>query len=95
LSKLTQASKGQPCIRCGAPGAWSCHYAGPRQHSYGKGRGIKCSDLATAEFCQKCDQVFSEGKMDGFTDKWDKSEQWLHYIMLTNIRRIERGVICL
>lgn len=93
MSKLTASSKGQTCIRCGSPDAYACHLNGPRQHSYGKGRGIKCNDLATAEFCYECDQMFSEGSLDGFTDKWDKSEQFLHYIMLTNIRRIERGVI--
>lgn len=93
MSKLTESANGQSCIRCDAPGAWACHYCGPRQYSYGKGRSIKCNDLATAEFCQKCDQAFSEGKMEGFTDKWDKSEQWMYYIMMTNIRRVERGVI--
>ena len=91
MSKLTKSSKGQSCIRCGAPDAFSAHYAGVRQHSYGKGRGIKCNDIASAEFCHKCDQEFAEGQMKDFDDKWDKSEQWHYWIMLTNIRRIERG----
>ena len=93
MSKLTKSSKGHVCIRCGASDAYSAHYNGPRQHSYGKGRGCKASDLASAEFCYECDQMFSEGSVDGFTDKWDRSEQFLHFIMLTNIRRLKRGVI--
>ena len=93
MSKLTKSAKGQSCIRCGHPESFAAHYNGPRQHSYGKGRGRKCHDMASAEFCSKCDQEFSEGQMEGFTDKWDKSEQWHYYIMLTNIRRIERGDI--
>ena len=93
MSKITKSSKGQSCIRCGAPDVYSCHYSGPRQHSYGKGRGCKASDLLTAEFCYKCDQLFSEGTTSGFMDKWYRSEEFLHYVMLTNIRRLERGVI--
>jgi hypothetical protein len=93
LSRFTDKSKGQTCIRCDATDAFSAHYCGVRQHSYGKGRGIKCNDIASAEFCYKCDKIFAEGQMEGFTDKWDKSEQWHHYIMLTNIRRIKNGVL--
>lgn len=96
MSKITQSARGQSCIRCGVDNGTvrACHLTGPRQHAYGKGRGVKCHDLASAEFCDQCDIVFSEGQMDGFDSKWDKSEQWHHYIMLTNIRRAARRVIC-
>lgn len=89
LSKLTQSSKGQACIKCGAPDAYACHYNGPRQHVYGKGRGIKCNDLATAEFCFKCDQEFSEGSMQPRwnNNKWERSEEFLHWIVMTLMRR--------
>ena len=93
MSKLTQLSKGQSCIRCGAPDAYSCHYNGHRQYMLGKGRGKKCHDLATAEFCHRCDLDFSEGNFNEFVSKIDKSEQFLFFIMLTNIRRLENGVI--
>lgn len=93
MSKLTNSSKGVTCIRCGAPEAYSCHYNGPRQHSYGKGRGKKCNDLTTAEFCYKCDQIFTEGSTKEFENKWDRSECFLHWVMLTNIRRLEEGVL--
>ena len=92
MSKLTNKSKGTTCIKCGASGAYSCHYNGEMQHWYGKGRSIKCNDLATAEFCYKCDQEFSEG-VNIYETKIERSEMFLHYIMLTNIRRFESGVI--
>ena len=94
MNKLTKASKGMNCIRCGAPKAYSCHYNGPRQHSYGKGRGIKCNDLITAEFCYLCDGEFTEGsKNKRWDSKWERSEEFLHWIMLTNIRRVENGIM--
>ena len=93
-NKLTQASKGNDCIKCRATGETrACHYNGIRQHWLGKGRGIKANDLATAEFCQKCDQEFSEGVISGFESKEDRSEQFLFWIMMTNIRRFNNGVL--
>ena len=104
MSKLTDASKGVACIKCGGQNAYSCHYNGPRQHDYGKGRGIKCSDMATAEFCKKCDALFSEGTTAAsikklfdivmfWKDKWDRSEEFLHWCMMTNIRRFKNEVL--
>ena len=92
MGKLTQSSKGATCIACGAENAYSCHYNGPRQHDYGKGRGRKAHDLMTAEFCHKCDQQFAEGSTSfRWKDKWERSEEFLHWIALTNIRRYEEG----
>lgn len=93
MSKLTQASKGCNCIRCFAGDAYSCHYNGIRQHMLGKGRGIKASDIATAEFCHNCDMVFSEGNKSGFIDDIDRSEQFLFWVTMTNIRRLNEGVL--
>ena len=95
MSKITESSRGSTCIRCGASGAYSCHYNGPRQHDYGKGRGIKCDDNATAEFCKACDDVFTEGSyanvmiraIERWESKWDRSEWFLHWCMMTIIRR--------
>lgn len=93
MSAFTDKSKGLDCIRCGAPDAYSCHYSGQYQHLYGKGRGIKCHDIATAELCYNCDNLFYEGVSDQFESKQDKNLQFHHLIMLTNIRRIANGVI--
>jgi len=93
MSKLTQSAKGNSCIRCGAPDAYACHYNGIRQHYFGKGRGIKANDLVTAEFCHKCDMDFTEGSTAGYMDKTDRSEQFLFFVMMTNIRRLAEGVL--
>lgn len=94
MSKLTQKSKGKTCIKCQRPNAYACHYNGPRQHDYGKGRGVKCNDLMTADFCHDCDQEFSEGSTNTrWANKWERSEEFLHYISLTNIRRLKESDI--
>lgn len=96
MSKLTQSSKGKSCIACGVNDGTICarHYNGVRQQHYGKGMRKKCHDLMTAELCMKCDAELSEGVMpSGCETKWDRSELFLHYIALTNIRRYEEGVI--
>ena len=93
IKKLTQASKGQDCIKCGAPDAYACHYNGDHQHMYGKGRGIKCHDLMTAEFCYECDQGFNEGNKSKFINEIARNEIFFNYINLTNIRRFNNGVL--
>jgi len=94
MSKLTKASKGRTCINCGADDAYACHYNGPRQHQYGKGRGIKAHDMATAELCHTCDQMFTEGSTSpAWANKWERSEDFLHLIMMTNIRRFDDGIL--
>ncbi len=95
MSKLTKAANGMPCIRCGKIGETrACHYNGPRQHDFGKGRGIKANDIATAEFCQSCDDRFTEGSTDDFwANKWERSEEFMYWSILTNIRRFNEGVL--
>lgn len=92
MSKLTQASRGQSCIRCGAPDAYAAHYNGTYQHRYGKGRGIKVSDIATAELCYNCDQLFSEG-VNIYDTQEERDAEFLNLCMLTNIRRYNEGVL--
>ena len=95
MSKLTDSAKGKTCIKCNAPDAYACHYNGPRQHDFGKGRGRKCHDLMTAEFCHKCDQLFTEGSTSSlWANKWERSEDFLFWIGMTNIRRYEEGRLC-
>lgn len=93
--KLTDAARDQPCIRCGNEGETrACHYAGFRQHSFGKGRGQKASDHCVAYFCEACDQLFSEAnyhKWEGGSKSIDRSEQFLYYIVLTIILRESIG----
>ena len=104
MSKLTDSAKGKTCIRCGADDGTVCarHYNGVRQHAYGKGMRQKCSDIATADFCSKCDDIFTEGstresvlKKTGirvhWSDEWGRSEDFTFYITMSNIRRYENG----
>ena len=107
--KMLDAAKDVPCIRCGKEGETrACHYNGVCQDVFGKGRGQKCDDLMTAEFCHLCDQRFTEGKLEPWyaeqkeeladiharnNAKWLRSQEFLYFISLTNIRRIERGIL--
>ena len=93
--KLLDAARDVSCIRCGKEGETrASHYNGVRQHLYGKGRGQKCSDLLTSEFCGTCDMDFSEGiSADSTWSEWERSEEFLHWIAMTNLRRIERGLL--
>jgi len=93
IKKILNAAKDAPCVRCGRDGETrACHFNGTYQHQYGKGRGIKGHDMATAELCHTCDQIFTEGSTNGFLSKDDRDAQFLHLITMTNIRRFERGV---
>ena len=91
---LTQTARFQSCIRCGIDcETRACHYNGLRQHRFGKGRGIKCHDLATAEFCHSCDEMYSEGSIEFFNGRDDRSERFMFWIVMTNIRRMENDIL--
>ena len=89
--KMLDGAADQSCIRCGRIGETrAAHYSGFRQHMLGKGRGIKGNDRGTADFCHACDTVFSEasyGQWPGGSKNVERSEEFLFYILLTNIRR--------
>jgi len=91
---LRKAAKGSTCVRCGAPDAVLCHYSGPWQHSFGKGRNIKGHDIAAAELCHQCHVYFDEYKGITSQDEAEKryqhaqrSDEFLAMCLLTNIRR--------
>ena len=96
---LRAASNGKACLRCGIEDGTICgrHYAGIRQHLYGKGRGKKCHDFAMADLCTSCDAVLSEGAAP--KDDWQKrlmwSEEFQHYCLLTLMRRFSEGVLAI
>lgn len=94
-SPITKSSRGQACINCGIEDGTICarHYNGHHQHIFGKGTGKKCHDLATADLCDNCERPFSEGKIDMFLSSADRSDEFLKLCMLTNIRRMNQGVI--
>lgn len=91
MTALRKLAKDQQCIRCGNSfGVCLRHYNGFRAHRLGKGRGIKCHDMAGAEFCNECDADFSEAnyhKWDGGSKSIERSEEFLFWCLMTNIRR--------
>jgi hypothetical protein len=73
-------------VRCGRDDGTTvlAHYAGPWQHRFGKGRGIKGNDIAAAELCYGCHTYFDEYKSGNTVER---SEEFLAMCLLTNIRR--------
>lgn len=95
MSKLTDAANGQSCVRCGKEDGTtvSCHYSGPWQHKFGKGRAIKGNDAAAADLCNgpgSCHEYFDEYKSGNTVER---SDEFLMCCMLTVIRRIQQGVL--
>lgn len=81
-------AKDQTCVLCGSDhGVVSAHYTGPRQHSYGKGRGVKGNDLITAHLCHYCHPSFD---MPDNRKDYDMSELFLHAVALTIIRNTDK-----
>ena len=90
--KYLDGAEGQSCVRCGSAdeSVVSCHYTGLRQHHYAKGRSVKCHDICIADLCSQCHKYFDQPKTH---KSIEASEEFLHYIMLTILRRIEDGII--
>lgn len=92
LPKLLQASKGRPCVRCNRQDGTvvRAHYTGLRQHSYGKGKGIKGSDHISADLCRECHEFYDRPQQ---RKNVDASEEFLHYCMMSLWRDFEEGII--
>lgn len=88
---LRKLAEGQTCIRCGATeGVVLCHYTGVRRLAYGGGLGIKVEDAAGAHFCQGC-HLYMDTLSRDKSLKWEHSEEFQHYILLTILRLMEQG----
>lgn len=94
LPKLRKAARDEPCVRCGRIGSTVlAHYCGLRQHDYGKGTGLKGHDAIGADLCNgpgSCHEYFDTYESDNDVER---SEEFLHLVALTIIRRFERGTI--
>lgn len=96
---MLSAARGQHCINCGARDdtVVAAHYTGLRAHQYGKGTSHKPHDLLVADLCMKCHSSFDlhtqPSLFKGLEKKIDLSEQFLHLIIKTLLRRIDQGVI--
>jgi hypothetical protein len=98
MSKLTDAARDQACVRCNAEDGTivSCHYSGPWQHRFGKGRNIKGNDLVAADLCSGCHAYFDEYQGVPVGDELaaiKRSDEFQACCLLTVIRRLQQGVI--
>lgn len=86
------AAAGKQCVRCGAQNGTTvpAHYTGLRQHTYGKGYGEKCSDITTADLCMSCHTYFDQPQQ---RKSVEASEDFLHCIVLTVLRRLRDKVL--
>ena len=101
--KYLAAAKEQSCVRCGISNGTivGAHYSGIRCHLYGKGTGTKCHDICVADLCSECHNYFDNPNLGlrhstELNRRWRKtemSEDFLHCVMLTLIRRCEQGVL--
>ena len=97
--KLLNAAEGQACVNCGVRDdtVVAAHYSGIRSQIFGKGKGIKCHDLLSADLCRKChfsmDNNESSHLKDRYMRKIDSSEQFLFCVAMTLVRRIKQGVL--
>lgn len=94
-------AEGQLCVRCLHHGKYStektvaAHYHGPRKEAYGGGGSSKASDLASAHLCDECHALFDSDDLadGGWESKWERSEELLHWCMVTILRAKAQGVI--
>ena len=63
-----------PCVRCGNPHSQAAHSNSSR---YGKGRGIKSSDLFVISLCFKCHAAFDRFELGGRAESEAMFEEWL------------------
>lgn len=91
---LRELARGQSCIRCGRDDGTIvlAHYFGPRRYAYGGGMSQKGHDAVGAELCSICHSWMDTGSRDK-ERKWETSEEFLHLVALTWIRRVESGVV--
>ena len=91
---LRALAQGQRCVRCNRDDETVvlAHYTGARRLAYGGGFGRKVADLAGAHLCARCHLEMDQLSRDK-ARKWDHSEEFLHYCMLTILRLADQGEI--
>ena len=94
MSKLREAARDQSCVRCGKQDGTVvlAHYTGARRMHYGGGFGIKCRDIFGAHLCGECHQWMDQLSRDK-SRKWEHSEEFQHFILLTIKRLQDQGVL--
>ncbi|MDQ8974648.1 DUF968 domain-containing protein [Acinetobacter johnsonii] len=73
-AKRLAAIRKLPCIRCGNPNSQAAH---SNSAKYGKGRGIKSSDLFVIPLCATCHAAFDRFELGNREQSEAKFEKWL------------------
>jgi hypothetical protein len=91
---LRTCAKDQPCVRCKRQdgSVVLAHYTGVRRLDYGGGFGVKVNDLIGAHLCAGCHKHFDQLSRSK-ASRWEHSEEFLHYCVLTILRLEEQRVI--
>ena len=63
-----------PCVRCGNPNSQAAH---SNSAKYGKGRGIKSSDLFVIPLCVICHAAFDRFELGNRAESEAMFEKWL------------------
>lgn len=95
IQKLRDAARDQTCIvpGCGCvTGVVTAHYSGVRRGSFGGGLGAKVHDLVSAHLCQTHHFEMDTGNRSKEA-RWENSETFEFYCLLTLLRLYEQGVI--
>ena len=73
-SKRLAAVRLLPCVRCGHPNSQAAH---SNSAKYGKGRGIKASDLFVIPLCHSCHAAFDRFELGSREQSEAMFEKWL------------------
>jgi uncharacterized Fe-S cluster-containing radical SAM superfamily protein len=91
---LRKAAEGQSCVRCGIEDGSIvlAHYTGVRRGAYGGGLSLKCHDIFGAHLCGACHRYMDTESRDR-AKRWEHSEEFQHYILLTIKRLLDQEVL--
>lgn len=90
---LRNAARDETCVRCSATySVVGAHYTGARRLAYHGGYNIKVHDICIAHLCGECHKWIDTLSRDK-EKRWEHSEEFQHWILMTIIRLIERGIL--
>lgn len=96
MSKLREAARDESCVAClkNDGTVILAHYTGTRRYAFDGGFGAKVHDLVAADLCARC-HVEMDCLLRDKAKRWEHSELFLYYCMLTILKRAQSGVIAI
>ena len=93
MSKITEAARGQGCVRCGTNDGTivTAHMNGPLAAALGRGMGMKPDDVFGAHLCHRCHDVMDRRAPGATQDEIEHG--WPRYVLLTIKRLRQEGVL--